>query len=176
MSAIPISSINHRHEQIINWLIANPHLSLGECARTFNYTQNWLSQVIHSDMFQAIYRRRVEEEGGLVVHTMANKLTGLAAAVVDKTLERIEMGLASERFLSDTTETVLGALGYSAKALPQQAQQHLHVHLTPEDLVQAREARASQVEGQSRRVLPGVFPGGDPALDSLDVGEEVVLQ
>ena len=47
-----IARLNTTHEMLMNWLVCNPEKSLRECADHFGYTQSWLSQIIHSDIFQ----------------------------------------------------------------------------------------------------------------------------
>lgn len=148
MAATQIHSLNHRHEQIINWLISNPDKNQGDCARFFNYSEAWLSQVINSDMFQMQYRRRCEEVGTLAVHTIHAKLSGAAAIALDKVVERIESGAASERLLSDTMRTTLQGLGFTAPIQGTPApQRHLHVHVDAADLMAARERAAVAKQG-----------------------------
>src|SRR3990172_5208103 len=108
-----VARLNHRHEQIVNWLILNPERSLGECAAAFGYTPAWLSQIVHSDMFQARYRAACYEVGELAVHSIHNKLSGLTSAAIEASLAKIETGVATERFLGDTLRTSLQSLGYS---------------------------------------------------------------
>ncbi len=108
---VEIARINHRHEQIINWLIANPDKPLGACAAEFGYTQAWLSQVIHSDAFQAVYRSRATELGELVTHTLKDRITAVALLAMDRSEKLLELGIGSERFVADIAKTTLGALG-----------------------------------------------------------------
>jgi hypothetical protein len=149
-----IAAINHRQEQIINWLIANPHRQLGDCAAYFGYSQPWLSIIVHSDLFQAAYKERCKELGAEVVHTVRNKLTGLAALSLDKTMEKLEAG-ASERFLGETTKNVLQALGYAPAGGNGNGgeQKHLHIHVDGATLTAARERAALQREGGNGREL-----------------------
>lgn len=146
-----LQRINHRHEQIINWLLANPDKPLGECARHFGYSQPWLSQVVHSDMFQVAYRRRAEALGQLVVHTLNNELTGLASLAIQKSVEQLQKPSCGEEFLQKTTNTVLSALGFSSKQNPTLlvkqagAEQHLHVHVDAETLRSARERASARL-------------------------------
>ena len=138
-----IQSINHRHEGIINWLVTNPHRSLGECAQELGYTQPWLTQIIHSDMFQTKYQERCQEVGELAVHTVKNRLTAVAMMALDKTEERMQSGGASERFLTDTTKNVLSALGYTPQTMVAGPSMHQHLHVDAQTLIDARQ-RASQ--------------------------------
>lgn len=149
-----IQKMSYTHEAIAEFLVSNPMASQGECARFFGYSEAWLSQIIHSDAFQAFYRRLAEERGAIACHTIADKITGLAAVALDKATEKLEMGSASERFLTDTTEIALKALGYlngSSGPSNDSPQQHMHVHVDAEMLVKAREDAA-------RRFAPPLPP------------------
>ncbi len=140
-----LQRINHRHEQIINWLIANPDRPLGDCAREFEYTQVWLSQVIHSDAFQALYTERARELHGMVVHTLKDRLVGLAVAAMDRSQELLETHTGSERFVGEITKTALGALGMEGGG--KQAAQKVEVNV----LVGAETIAAAHRKSQEKR-------------------------
>ncbi len=139
-----IDRLNHRHEQIINWLIANPDKKLGECAAFFKYTPAWVSQVVHSDVFQARYQQRCEEVGMVATHTLGAKMNNLAAVTIDKITERITSGVASERLMCDTLNSTLKSLGYGAEppAADPTKHEHVHLHVQAEDIRAAREKAA----------------------------------
>lgn len=158
-----IARLNHRHEQIVNWLILNPERSLGECAAAFGYTQPWLSQLVHSDMFQARYQEACREIGELAVHTLHNKLSGLTVAVIDKALERVENGVATERFLGDTLRTSLQSLGYGGGPPAQGAgtAAPITINIQAQALVAARERVAQARAGTTLAKLDApADPGG----------------
>lgn len=151
-----VAKLNHRHEQIVNWLICNPHKSQGDCAKHFNYTQPWLSQVIHSDVFQARYQQRCKEVGVVAIHSIATKLNTVAALTLDKVRERLEAGVASERFLGDAMTNTLKMLGYGSpeRAVPgDQPAQHNHLHVHADDIQRAREIAASAFKGSTPQKL-----------------------
>lgn len=136
-----IQRLNHRHEAIVNWLVANPHRSLTECAECLGYTLPWLSQVVHSDMFQAKYQERCREVGEIAVHTVKNRLTAVALLALQKTQERLESGASSERFILDATKNSLASLGYTQETItPQQIHQHLHVDASVLEAARSRAA------------------------------------
>ena len=140
-----IQKIRYTHEAIADFLIANPMASQGECAQFFGYSEPWLSQIIHSDAFQVYYRKLAEERGQLAIHSIPDKIIGLAALAMDKASERLTTG-ASETFIGDTMEKTLKALGYmgngsGGNGVPM-PQQHMHVHVDAETLANARERAA----------------------------------
>ena len=168
-------NISHRHEQIINWLLLNPDKPLVECAKYFGYTQTWLSQIIHSDMFQALYRERCAESHTLAVHTITNELSGLTALAIERATDLIETRKASERFLGDTLRTSLAALGYSSgngngngngNSAP------LVVQINAQTIIQAREKAAAVKEGTTEAKLLPQLPVGPAVQPSTPSGTE----
>jgi len=146
MAENQIQTVNYRHEAIINWMLTNPHRPLKDCAEELGYTQAWLSTIIHSDMFQEAYQVRCRDAGLTAIHTMRNRVTGVAALALGKLEDRLERegkNEPSENFLVNTTKTLLAAAGFSAG--DGNASQHLHLHIPvdPAVLSQARE-RAAQ--------------------------------
>ncbi len=142
-----LQQISHRHEAIMNWLIANPDKSLGECAAFFRYTQAWITQVVHSDMFQAQYRQRCDELGQLVVHTMGSKLTGAMALALDETAKRLASGVASEKFVSDSTRNLGALAGFVGKPADPVRHEHVHLHVDADALTRAKERAANYFRG-----------------------------
>lgn len=114
---VQIKSISHWHEQIVDWMLANPHLTLGQCAAYFNKTQNWLSAVIHTDLFQAYKARRFQEHQEHVSHSVITRVNGLAGLSLEVLQERIE----KERetiplgIVKDSAELTLKACGFGPK-------------------------------------------------------------
>jgi hypothetical protein len=139
------AKMSHRHEAILNWLVANPHRPLLDCAGLFGVSQSWLSQIIHSDMFQAKLRERSAAIGQSVYHNITSKLQAIAGLSMERQLQKLESPNPSERIILDSGRTALQALGYLQPTSPS-VQQHLHLHATVDaDLVmKARERIAAQ--------------------------------
>lgn len=143
-----IQRLNHRHQGILNWLVLNPHRALGECASELGYTQAWLSSVVHSDAFQAVYRARCAELGSIATHTISARLGGLAEAALSSAEETIRAGLASEKFVGDTMKTTLQALGYTPERAEGGLEVHQHLHVDADVLRRARERVLSRSSSQ----------------------------
>lgn len=148
---LELTKLNHRHAQIVNWLILHPDKTQGDCARAFGYTEPWLSRLINSDLFQVALQQRQAELGRVCVHTMANKLQHLAALTIDRSIELVQTKACTERFLSETRDSVLDRLGYgvSRAAQPQGSgeQKHLHIHVEGDTLQRAREKARALTQG-----------------------------
>lgn len=150
------NKMSHRHDAIMDWMIANPDKTLGECAVEMGYTQPWLSVIVNSDMFQARYRERRDELEGVIHFDVKARLMAATSIALDKTMERLHVG-PSEQFLQNTTKnlvtTVFGVREES------RSQNHLHVHVDGEALLRARERAAAHFNGKS--LSPAPNPSGE---------------
>jgi hypothetical protein len=150
-----LEGLNHRHEQIVNWLVCNPDRSLGECAAFFGYTRPWITSIVHSDMFQMVYQARCREVGVVAVHGMVERLTTVAGMALDETERRLKEGQVSERGLGEVLNMALKATGYLREEKPAEKHQHLHLFVDATSLREARERAASRFLGE---VGPQVSP------------------
>ena len=107
-----IQSLSIRHEDILNFVLANPQMKLGDVALLHGVTQPWLSTVIHSDCFQAKLSERQDDIFADALLPISDKLTALAHAGLDSMLENIPFETDSE-VVRKTTDTVLKSLGFS---------------------------------------------------------------
>ena len=104
--------ISFSHEALIGWMIANPHRNLRDAAAYFDYTQAWLSSIIHSDLFQAKLAERQNEVFALIAQDIPSKL----AAATDVALEKLALKLEETedaKFLLDSADKLLHRMGYA---------------------------------------------------------------
>lgn len=114
MAEVQIKKMRISHEMILNWLMLNPEKTQGVCAKEFGVTEAWLSTVINSDCFQARWTARRMMMDKRSVELAEAKMRG----VVDRGLERLEEMVETSpdpRFVLDTTDKILGRLGYGPK-------------------------------------------------------------
>ena len=153
-----IQNISYTHDQIMNWLMQNPEKSLRECADYFGYTQGWLSQVIHSDIFQQQFKVRQGEVFSRVAADIPVKLKALADVAIEKVgsaLERSEDG----EFALDVFDKTMHRLGYAPNSSrgiappPPQLQQN-NFFIGKDDLAQLRQSMVdTAVIGQTEVVI-----------------------
>jgi hypothetical protein len=109
-----IQRVSHTHNAIMDYMLANPGVSLGEVAAHFKYSQPWLSCIIHSDAFQSLMR----EKQGVIFHTtvlpIREKLHAVGHQVLDRLAERIPLE-NDVAVLARTSEGVLDRLGFGSK-------------------------------------------------------------
>lgn len=109
-----LKSLSHTHVAIVDYMLANPQIALGDVAKHFGYTQPWLSQIIHSDAFQNMLK---EKEGHVFHHTVLpirEKMTQVAHMALDKTLHLLPQE-TEVRTASEIAGDMLDRLGYGSK-------------------------------------------------------------
>lgn len=112
-----IANINHRHEGIADWLLANPHRQLKDCAEELRISQSHLSVIINSDAFRVYFaRRRAILNDMQAQETVATlyDIVRKANAVVLKELEKED---AAAGFALDASTKALKSLGYGAASI-----------------------------------------------------------
>lgn len=162
-----IARLSHTHEAVMDWMLENPERSLRECAAYFGYTQPWVSQLIHSDVFQAKLRQRRDD----IDSTIAADIPAKLRAVADIALERLAAELAksdSPGFIHETADMVLNRLGYGPQrggGITVNSGPQVQFVISKDDLAQARGAI---IEGTvvARAPGTGVITGtSSPASD-----------
>jgi hypothetical protein len=137
-----VARLSHRHEQIINWLLENPHKQLRECADHFGYSQSWLSQLIHSDIFQAQLKERQEGVFVAVANDIPAKLRGLADLAIEKVSRMVEES-EDPSLAVDVFDKALHRLGYAPQKAAQATAPVAQVNVfqvSPAELALARQS------------------------------------
>lgn len=157
-----ICKVAPRHEQIINWFIANPHRKNSDCAAFFGVTQAWLSTIKRSDAYQARMRQRLDEMAGDVREEfieqmgmgMLGKLSVAADLALDKLTEKIEAADDPE-YLLDCTDKLLHRMGFAPKSTPVALSPQtvnnntLNVNVSAGDLAEARQLLGNTMQALS---------------------------
>lgn len=164
-----IQNVSHTHEQIINWLLENPEKALRECAEYFHYTQGWLSQIIHSDCFQAQLRMRQNDVFVRCAQDIPVKLKGLADVAIEKVQDALERS-ADGDFALDVFDKTLHRLGYapntsrSVALQPGALVQQNNFFLGKEDLKGMRQGMLPAPGGITEAEIVTMLPAADLAF------------
>jgi hypothetical protein len=106
-----LARISHTHDQIIDWLLANPNQPMSVCAAEFGYTAPWLSTLIHSDLFQAKLQERQETIFGEVALSVKDRITALAHDSLRRLHEKVQTCDDVDQLVS-ASELAVKALGF----------------------------------------------------------------
>lgn len=112
-----IKKVSHKHEAILDMMLANPQMKLRDIAREMGVSQSWLSCIIHSDAFQRRLSARQEEIFNATLLPLKDKIAGAAAVAVEKLSESVENAspAADREFVLDATEKLLKAAGFTGR-------------------------------------------------------------
>lgn len=86
-----IAKVNYTHEDMIDFILANPKVSQTEIARRYGYTNGWVSRIISSDAFRAMYaRRRDEVIDPVVLQEAEERFRALTIRSIDVIMEKLD--------------------------------------------------------------------------------------
>lgn len=151
-----IARLSTTHEMLMNWLVLNPEKSLRECSDHFGYSQSWLSQIIHSDIFQHALKEKQLAIGLRVADSIPARLRKAADIALDKLTDHLEKNEDPE-FLLDATDKILHRMGYAPASArnpagpPSGSHIQQNVFISAGDLSAARELMQLSAEN----ALPG---------------------
>jgi hypothetical protein len=105
------------HEAIIDDMLAFPLSTLAERAGRLGYDKAYLSVIINSDMFRAVYEERRAAYRENLDATLIHKTAQVANSALDLMLEQLETkrGAIPFQALADTADKTLSRLGYGVK-------------------------------------------------------------
>lgn len=115
MAQVQIKDLNHTHEGILRWLVANPDRPLRECAAVMGVTQAWLSVIINSDLFRARLDELQREYTFSLTQTLEEKLTTATNIALDRLITELEHS-SNEEFVLSAADKLLKSKGFGAKA------------------------------------------------------------
>lgn len=109
----PICKVRYTHQDMADFIIANPAASQNEMASRYGYSAGWVSQVINSDAFQVyLSSRRAEIQNPALMLTVEERMRSVTARSLDVLQEKLAL---PADMISD--ELALRAATLGAKAL-----------------------------------------------------------
>lgn len=114
-----IKKVSWWHEAIVDWELANPHLTMGDCAMYFDVSYSWLSTVRNSDAFRAYAIARRLEFNVAVANGLTGQLQQLATECVGEMLDRVKNEKEKLEFgeVHQAGNLALKALGFGAREM-----------------------------------------------------------
>jgi hypothetical protein len=137
------------HEAIIDDMLLYPLDTLEVRGKRLGYSGNYLSIIINTDMFRAVYEQRRNEFKHNMDNALTQKASSLALKGLDIMLETLETKRTQIPFavLSDSVDKTLTRLGYgvptkgpTVQVIGNNAQVAVLPTVTAEQLLSAREA------------------------------------
>lgn len=178
-----LKSLSHTHQAIMDFMMANPTVHLGDVAKNFGYTQAWLSQIIHSDAFQAMLKEKQHIAFHHTVMPIREKMTELAHMALDKTLQLLPQEV-DVRTAQDIAEGMLDRLGFGAKPIAgapggnvynfNQQNNMVVPNTNAAEIAAAREMLASRTSALGVQVDGVSIPLALPRASITEMGETIV--
>jgi hypothetical protein len=163
----PVKRLSHRHKRVLDFMIRNPEMKLGDVADALNYTQPWISTIVNSDLFQAEYDKRRSVFETADNRALQNKLNKIAHKGLDQLLDHIEydpeefdcdeLDGPSFQEIKQVTELALKASGYlSGAKQPTINIQNNQTNVTNTQVAQSTLERAREriINGNSNSQTP----------------------
>lgn len=180
-----IQKVSIRHNEIMDYLMANPAVRLGDVAKHFGISQPWLSTIIHSDAFQTLLKEKQNIAFHHTVLPVREKLTTIAHMALDRMAETLPME-TELRTIKDVTADVLDRIGFGSKS-PAQAPAsgqtvNVSVNVLRSELEDARsllnKASGARVEVQidGLRTPIGIQGGSTAPMGATIEGEAVPVE
>jgi len=102
------------HDAILEAILANPGINLGEIAAHFHVTPSWMSCIVHSDCFQVRLAEARNELYGDLRLTVKDRVTALAHRSLARLAEKIEVENDMSR-ITDVAEMTLKSMGFQGQ-------------------------------------------------------------
>lgn len=85
-----IQKTNHRHDALIDMMLARPDATLAEMARYLGFTKQWVYRIVNSDAFKARLEERRAQVDSATLLPLREKLLGIAHQTVDNLAEKVD--------------------------------------------------------------------------------------
>jgi hypothetical protein len=109
-----IQKISYKHDEVLDSILANPHITLSQLSQLTGYTVPWLSQLINSDLFQATYQARRGEVVAPIIQSIQEKLSAIGHLAVEKLANKLATSEDPD-YILDSFDKVMHRLGYAPK-------------------------------------------------------------
>lgn len=141
--ALELKKVNWWHEQVVDWMLANPDKTLKEAALVFDCTKEYMYMMTNSDAFKEYRKRRFTDHQELLSLGILEKAEGLTSMALDELAEKVSEGNLSPKMLLDVVKVGFEAAGVNGKFVPSPTNQtNIFISTPKEVLIQAREKAA----------------------------------
>ena len=117
----------YSHEDMIDYIIANPEAHQGTLAARYGYSQAWICQVMQSDAWQSLAaKRRAEIVDPVLMSSINERFAAMTVRSIQRLMEKLDAPVVSDQVVLKAVELGAKAMGVGGNAAPQvPAQDHL---------------------------------------------------
>jgi hypothetical protein len=114
-----LQRISYSHQDMIDFIIANPGITQRVLASRYGYTEAWISNVMASDAWGvAMAARRTEICDPVLVATVEERFKGIVLQSQKRLMEKLEAPQVSDNVVLKAMELGAKALGVGGNAPP----------------------------------------------------------
>ncbi len=119
-----VAKMRYSHQDMIDFMIANPSVSQGALAARYGYSQAWISNVMASDAWKSmVAARRAELVDPVLSMTLQEKFGALAEKSIEVLMTKLSAPVVSDNVALKAAELGAKAVGIGGNAAPQSPQQ-----------------------------------------------------
>ena len=154
------------HEALVDDMLMYPKCLMADRAKRLKYSESYLSLIMNSDMFKALYTRRRAEYSAALDAGIQHKLGMAANKALDIMMETLDTKRNSIPFpaLADFADTTLERLGYGTKSAAVQVNINTPPLITQEQLAEARATLRAVETQRTIEHKPNELPPTPPNL------------
>lgn len=152
-----LDKIRYTHEDMIDFIIANPGCSQGDLAIRYGYTQSWVSLVMSSDAWKsAMAKRREDLVDPTLLATVQERFAAMTERSLARLMEKLEAPQVSDNVVLKAVELGAKAMGVGGNAVSQPAPAADHLAQLANRLIDLQSnVRANHgvtIDGQAQHV------------------------
>lgn len=168
------AKLNWWYESVIDWMLANPHRTLRDCASEFNVTPTWIYVLTKSQSFRDAIRDRREQHNFMLSTGIIDKTAAVADMALDLLSERLcaTGDTLPVKTLSEVADTAMSRLGYGSNGgagnsrNPMAQQTQVNVFVDANLLAEARSALQAKQDSLGLPPPPvDYIPSEAPVID-----------
>jgi len=114
-----VAKTRYTHEDMIDFIIANPGISQNALAARYGYTASWVCRVMSSDAWQSkMAARREELVDPTLVASINERFSAMTILSLERLMEKLDKPAVSDQVVLRAVELGAKAMGVGSNAPP----------------------------------------------------------
>ena len=114
-----VAKVNYTHADMIDFIIANPHVALKDLAARYGYSIGWLCNIQASDAWKSMMAaRRAALVDPVLIQTIQERFEGITRLSLERLQQKLEAPAVSDQVVLRAVELGAKALGVGGNASP----------------------------------------------------------
>lgn len=114
-----LAKVRYTHLDMIDYMICNPAMKMGDLALRYGYTAGWISNVQASDAWKAAFaKRRSEVTDDMVAQSVKDRMEGITLLSLERLQDKLEQPTVSDQVVLKAVELGAKGMGLGGNAPP----------------------------------------------------------